>query len=105
MYQNRKLKQLTEKEEKIWIYLDSKETCAEFYRQAYSEGFGFGSLEFSDWVIGGGLIAVHSDGQMGHGSFASYLGVHLQKTKVIDYRRYADGEEDYYRLYAELRSD
>ena len=105
MYQEGTLKKLTEEAEKVWIYLDSKETYIRFYRQAYSEGFGFGNLKFSDWVIGGDLIAVHSDGQMGHGGFASYLGVSLHKTKVVDYRRYADGEKDFYRLYAELRSD
>ena len=94
----RKISEMTGTEEKVWVYIDSRETWEIFTRMALEEGFGFGELPAGKWEFGY-AVAVHSSGDMGHlplfvwcSSFApSADGI----PERVDFRRYISGEDDY----------
>ena len=92
MYQNRTLRQLVSEKEKVWVYLESAEICSEFFSQARAEGFSFGNLPYGEWVTGT-LIAIHSDGQMGHAPYFAYSMLHSDRTDIVDYRKFTEGKE------------
>lgn len=90
----RKIRELLETEEKLWIYFDSPELCQRFYDE---DNFRFGDLPAEKWKTGF-VIAVHRDGTMGHlpifiwcMSFSSDTADCPQR---IDYKRFIEGAED-----------
>lgn len=94
----RKISEMTGTDEKVWVYIDSRETWETFTRMALEEGFSFGELPAGKWEFGY-AVAVHSNGNMGHlplfvwcRSFASAADDIPEK---IDFRRYISGESDY----------
>lgn len=95
MYRKRTLKQLTAEKGDVIVYLSSDELCRRFFREAQSEGFRFGKLPYSEWVIGT-LIGIHHDGSMGHEPYFVYSLLHLDKTEVVDYSKYESNDENYY---------
>lgn len=93
------LKQLAEKERKVWIYLDSEEIGNAFLRQTREEGFhrSDGSdLRGMTWFY---VMALHSDMTVCYVSLFNWtfsfavkaLGTPLR----IDYEKYSAGEADY----------
>lgn len=103
MYQ-RTLKQLVSEKEKVWVYLDSEEVCRCFFEQANAEGFCFGNLPYSEWVTDS-LIAVHSDGQMGHPPYFVRMKLRSENTDIVDYRKYSENSGDIYYSFAERNDD
>ena len=95
----RTLKQLTEKEGKIWAYLANEEIWKAFLRQAEEEGFRRGrGLSFDDipfhWVMSldRGMEICYVTLFNWTFSFAGEIeGTPLR----IDYEKYKAGEEDY----------
>ena len=92
------IKEFVSSKEKVWLYFRTEEICKEFFVKAKEEGFNFGEFPYEKWVPGI-LIAIHSDGRMGHLSLFIWtmsFNANVQGTpKRIDYEKYANGEEDY----------
>lgn len=95
MYQKRTLRELVSGKKKVWVYLESKKLCECFFEKAREENFHFGDLLYGEWVTGT-LIAVHSNGQMGHLPYFVYSLLTSEKSDIVDYRKYVQGEEDFY---------
>ena len=85
-------------DEKVWVYFDSKETCEQFLNMAVAEGFHFGELPVEKWCFGH-VIAVHSNGDMGHLSLLVWCLSFSQKAedclRKADFKKYIEGYEDY----------
>lgn len=90
MNQNKTIKQLVANREKVWVYLESETICKKFFKQAKMENFSFGELPYEKWVCGT-LIAVHSNGQMGHAPYFVYSLLHSKKD-IVDFRKYLDDD-------------
>ncbi|MBE6949256.1 MAG: hypothetical protein E7456_05360 [Ruminococcaceae bacterium] len=94
----RNIRELVSSEEKVWIYFRTEEICKKFFVRAKEKGFNFGHIPYEKWVPGT-VIAVHSDGRMGHLPLfiwtMSYRANVQGTPKRIDYERYANGGEDY----------
>ena len=90
----RTIKQLVEKEETVWVYLDNKEIGKEFLHQARAEGFRCGGMTW-DYVM-----AIHSDLTVAYLPifiwYRSYCGKVGGTPTRIDYEKYQSGEEDYF---------
>lgn len=94
----RTIRELLGCDEKVWVYLNSEETWNEFARMAATEGFHFGELPVERWEFGY-VIAVHSNGEMGHLplfvwclSFSSGTGSCPRKVSFLSY---VNDEEEY----------
>ena len=94
----RTIREILRNDEKVWVYLNSKDTWKEFVHMAVSEGFHFGNLPVEKWTFGH-VVAIHSNGNMGHlslfvwcRSFSADIENCPQK---VDCRRYINNEEDY----------
>ena len=92
------IKNLLGDKEKIWLYLDNDQTCKKFFEMANAEGYTFGNLPYEKWVTGN-IIAIHSDGDMGHlPIFAWCMSFKPDIRKVpirYDFAKYISGEKDY----------
>lgn len=91
----RTIRQMLGNDEKVWVYLNSKDNWEEFTSMAVAEGFHFGKLPVERWPFGY-VVAVHSNGDMGHlplyiwcQSFTADVG---DCPKRIDFRRYINNE-------------
>lgn len=92
----RTLRQLVENTERKDIYLKDRETYMRFFRQAREEGFHFGDLPFEKWSAKGRIVVIHSDGEMGHVPYFHYhILQYPEKIEIVDFKKYADGEENY----------
>lgn len=93
------IRDLLEKEECVWLYLEDDAACEAFFTETAENGFGFGDLPRNEWV-GGKFIALHADGQMGHlPAFIWHAAINgrgrIGNAKpCIDYRRFKAGDED-----------
>jgi len=90
----RTIRELLGTEEKVWFYIDSEELWQDFLELA--KDFRFGELPREKWQFGY-VIAVHSNGEMGHVpvfiwcmSFGDREGVPVK----YDLRKIIDGEEE-----------
>ena len=94
----RTIREMLGTDEKVWVYIDSRETWERFASKALAEGFHFGVLPFERWRSGY-VIAVHKSGEMGHlPLFAwcmSFSGNCTGSPVKMDMRKYLDGEKDY----------
>ena len=92
------IKKLLGDKEKVWIYLDNDEICKKFFEMAKAEGYTFRKLPYDEWKIGK-IIAVHSDGSMGHISvFCWQMSFGSDITGVperYDFTKYIQGDNDY----------
>ena len=94
----RTIREMLGSDEKVWVYIDNRETWEKFAETAVSEGFGFGKLPAEKWAFGY-AVAVHSSGDMGHlplfvwcRAFSSDIA---ECPRKIDFGRYIGGAEDY----------
>ncbi len=94
----RKIMEMLRNDEKVWVYINDKDTWKEFTAMAAYEGFRFGELPTEMWNYGH-IVAVHNSGELGHiplyiwcMSFASTAACGVHK---IDFKRYIDGFDDY----------
>ena len=95
----RTLKQLAEKEGRVWVYLDNRKVGKAFLRQAREEGFRCcdgSSLRWMSWFY---VMALYSDMTVWTASLfnwtLSFAG-DVKGTPVrVDYEKYMAGEEDY----------
>ena len=92
----RTIREMLETDEKVWVYLDSRETWDKFVGMAASEGFHFGELPAEKWTFGY-TVTVHSNGEMGHFplfiwclSFAKDENF----TRKVDFRNYIEGSDE-----------
>ena len=85
-------------DEKVWVYIDSRETWESFAVMAAAEGFGFGELSAEQWDFGY-AVAVHSSGDMGHLPLFVWHRSFTADTegvpRRVDFRRYISGAEDF----------
>ena len=95
----RTLKQLAEKEGKVWVYLDNEEAGKAFLRQAQEEGFHFGDGVCPcarEWFY---VMGLHSDMTICYASLYNWtlsFAAHAEGTPVrIDYEKYMAGEADF----------
>ncbi|WP_303836434.1 hypothetical protein [Ruminococcus flavefaciens] len=94
----RTIREMLGSDEKVWVYIDSRETWERFASMAAAEGFGFGELPEEKWVFGC-AVAVHSSGDMGHlpmfvwhRSFSADIE---ELPKRVEFLKYISGDEDY----------
>ena len=84
--------------EKVWVYLNSEDTWKQFVNMTVAEGFHFGGLPVERWTFGY-VIAVHSNGDMGHLPLfvwcQSFLSEADSCSIKVDFQRFVDGAEDY----------
>ena len=71
----RNIKDLTKTNEKVWVYFDSEELCREFFKET---DLRFGDLPKEKWSAGY-VIAVHSDGNMGHNTTVCMVQIILMR--------------------------
>ena len=96
----RNIRELLEKEECVWLFLENDAVCDEFFEEADKNGFSFRDLPREKWVRGK-FIALHADGRMGHlPLFIWYETINSHRRiegskPCIDYRRFKAGEADY----------
>ncbi len=95
----RTIRELIGNDEKVWVYLDSKEMWEKFVGMAAAEGFHFGELPAEKWAFGY-AVAIHSNGEMGHLPLFVWCRSFSADTencpKKIEFRRYIEDENDYY---------
>ena len=93
------IRELIGNDEKVWIYLDSKETWRIFVGMAIAEGYHFRELHVEKWAFGY-VVAVHSNGEMGHLPLFVWCSSFVADTencpRKVDFRRYIEDENDYY---------
>ena len=93
------IRELLEKEEYVWLYLEDDAACDELFAEAAENGYGFGALPRNEWVRGK-FIALHADGQMGHlPAFVWHAAIYGRDRiggakPCIDYRRFKAGDAD-----------
>ena len=94
----RTIREMLENDEKVWVYLDSKETWEKFVGMAVEEGFHFGELPVEKWTFGY-IVAVHSNDEMGHLPLFVWcmsFAVDAENCpRKIEFRRYIEDENDY----------
>lgn len=96
------IRELIEKEKRVWFYLDSEETSAAFMKQAEQEGFSFGDGVPPTQKTGPHyLVGAHDDMLLGFLSVTIWCMSFMTKEKTngvplrVDYRKYRSGEADY----------
>ncbi len=94
----RKIREMLGNDEKVWVYIDSGATWEKFAAAASEEGFRFGDLPEEKWVSGY-VVAVHSNGEMGHLPLFVWCGSFSAEPEKcprrIDLRAYLEGSDDY----------
>ena len=92
----RTIRDILSEEERVWLYFDTEELCRQFYEET---DLRFGDLPKEKWQTGY-VIGAHSDGTMGHLSLyvwcRSFSSDSPTIPKRIDYRKFINGESDYY---------
>lgn len=95
----RTIREMLGNDEKVWVYLNNEDTWKEFTNMAETEGFHFGELPSERWTFGY-VIAVHSNGDMGHLPMFIWcrsFSVDSEKCpRKLDFSKYIDIEDDYY---------
>ena len=93
----RTIREMLGSDEKVWVYIDSRETWERFASMAAAEGFGFGELPEEKWVFGC-AVAVHSSGDMGHISMFVWYRCFSADTedspRKLEFGKYISGDED-----------
>lgn len=96
----RTLKQLAEREGRLWVYLDNEKVGKAFLRQAQEEGFRFCDgrpLHSISWQY---VFGLHSDMTVWYVSLfnwtLSFAGNVKGTPARVDYEKYMAGEEDYF---------
>lgn len=94
----RTIREMLCSDERVWVYIDSRETWERFAAMAVSEGFGFGELPVEKWSFGH-AVAVHSSGDMGHISMfvwhRCFSADAAELPRKVEFRKYISGDEDY----------
>ena len=94
----RTIREMLGNDEKVWVYLNSKDTWKEFAHMAVAEGFHFGELPVERWKFGY-VIAVHSNGDMGHLPmfiwYRSFSADVESCPRRIDFSLYFNNQDDY----------
>ena len=98
----RTIKELIDREKKVWFYLDSEETSNAFLEDAEAEGFSFGDgIPPTEKKGVHYVIAAHEDMLLGFLSITIWCLSFMYRGKKngvplrVDYRRYRSEEEDY----------
>ena len=94
----RMIREMLGNDEKVWVYLNSEDTWRQFIDMAVAEGFHFGDLPVDKWTFGY-VIAVHSNGNMGHLPLFVWC-LSFQKDadncpQKLDFEKYIKECEDY----------
>ena len=94
----RTIREMLGNDEKVWVYLNSEDTWKQFVNMSVAEGFRFGELPVERWTLGY-VIAVHSNGNMGHLSLfvwcRSFSPDVESSPRNVDFQRFVNEEEDY----------
>ena len=94
----RTIREMLGNDERVWVYLNSEDTWKQFVNMAVAEGFHFGELPVESWAFGY-VIAVHSDGDMGHLPLfvwcQSFSSDDENYPRKVDYRHFIDNEVHY----------
>lgn len=95
----RTIRETLRSDKKVWVYLNNEKTWKQFVTMAVSEGFHFGNLPRDQWVFGH-VIAVHSDGSMGHVSLflwcRSFAADVVNFPRKIDFEKVICWDSDFY---------
>lgn len=103
MENKRTIKELSEMDGRVYVYLANDEVGNFFLQNAEEEGFTFGDGEAPTSRTYAEIMAVHHDGtinfvgangRIAFGSGAKMVGD--EKLLRIDYRKYVGGEKDYF---------
>ncbi len=94
----RTIREMLGNDENVWVYLNNEDTWKQFVNLAVAEGFRFGDLPVKKWTIGY-VIAVHSNGDMGHLSLfvwcRSFSPDVESCPRKVDFLSFVNEEEDY----------
>ena len=92
----RTIREMLANDEKVWVYIRSRETWERFAEMAENEGFGFGDLPRKSWACGY-VVAVHKDGKLGHLPLfvwcTSFSSNSSGSPRKIDFGKYMNYEE------------
>ena len=119
----RTIREMLGNEEKVWVYLNSKDTWKQFVNMAVAEGFQFGDLPVERWDMFvrmaakerfrfgelpaekwkfSYVVSVHSSGDMGHLPLFVWCRSFEADTdncpKKVDFRKFTENGNDYYCL-------
>ena len=92
----RTIKQLISKENKVYFFMNSEDTCLRFYQDAEAEGISFG-VEKPTEKDPTDIIALLPDGKLCYVGWAGHMCYYNCKEGVIriDYEKYANGDQEY----------
>ena len=94
----RTIREMLGNDERVWVYIDSRETWGKFIMSAVSEGYRFGELPVEKYVYGN-VIAVHVNGNMGHLSMyiwcMSFVHNSDECPRKVDFRKYIEKSSEY----------
>ena len=94
----RTIREMLGNDEKVWVYIDGRETWEKFAGAAKSEGFRFGEISPEKWVPSY-VIAVHSSREMGHFPLfiwvRSFMADFSNTPKRIDFMKYCRNDKDF----------
>ena len=97
----RTIREMLGNDEKVWVYLDSREIWDMFVRMAAKERFRFGELPAEKWKFSY-VVSVHSSGDMGHLPLFVWCRSFEADTdncpKKVDFRKFTENGNDYYCL-------
>lgn len=94
----RTIREMLGNDEKVWVYLNSEDTWKRFVNMAVAEGFHFGDIPVERWAFGY-VIAVHSDGDMGHLPLFVWCRLFAPDVescpRKVDFQRFVNEDENY----------